>query len=407
VPNVAPQTNDSTFTPPQDIMNSTKALQSLKNLFPPINAPLPLTRQESQKLLDALKTSFRNNLDREHGPVHDATAAPAMSARSSRSSDETHYRPTDRHVQAILSNPLFSYKVGASKSQKIKRDPMDVFDEAVAKGMMTFQSAAGCLIAKREQIITSNSIIVRKPLATPGAGLRVVQWLRSSGAEDTMAFAQHPTLMRILTQFMVAEGLEIIAWEWVSRLLQSDNSKFANDSTAAARNLLRCIFESNIKVSSGESLDETYGTIVQAHAKFGSYQELDPVFQTTWHRLAWLSTVDAWRRPRPSEPLFDAFVNSAVVIKPENPQIPQAHLGLHHPTQPTHERALRYFEIIRDEHTLTSTQANYSKRIIAMGLDTISRLTQLGQDAEAQWILNLLQSKYASYFGNRQLHPAG
>ena len=61
-------------------MFSTKALSSLKGMLPPIHQPLPLNQREAQQLLNALTSSFRKNLDREHGWLPDDGLSGAVSS---------------------------------------------------------------------------------------------------------------------------------------------------------------------------------------------------------------------------------------------------------------------------------------------------------------------------------------
>ncbi|KAG7106767.1 hypothetical protein HYQ44_013745 [Verticillium longisporum] len=46
-----------------------------------------------------------------------------------------HHRPTDQHLRAILSNPLFKKGIRTTpRADALQKDPMEVFDKAVARG---------------------------------------------------------------------------------------------------------------------------------------------------------------------------------------------------------------------------------------------------------------------------------
>lgn len=104
-------------------MLGTKALSSLKDFLPRIHQPLPINRRESQQLLKTLTTSFRKNLDKEHGYWGEDTSVASLRAASTNPSSpsvlDLYHRPTDRHVRAILSNPLFSYDRAAQASTRV------------------------------------------------------------------------------------------------------------------------------------------------------------------------------------------------------------------------------------------------------------------------------------------------
>lgn len=327
-------------------MFGTKTLSSLKDFFPSIHQPLPLSRRESQLLLKTLTTSFRNNLDREHGywnentPVASFKAAKSASASPSAKAPpahhEPHHRPIDRHVRAILSNPLFSYDRAAHNTRPAapERDPMDVFDEAVARGLMNPQRAAGVLKAKRHSITQSSTISVNETVASSGTALRVIQWLRSHGHERDLSFVGCTPLIAYLTQFMVEEGLEEIAWVWLERLMNGEGPDLPLSSPSPAAYILDSLVRA--KALFGHSLDGGYACMVRARQMFNGKPTFDSDAISAWRALSWWSTVSAWQRSQPSEALFDAFAALGRQLERSKTTflVDRAHLDLHHPTHP-------------------------------------------------------------------------
>ncbi|GKU10313.1 unnamed protein product [Fusarium langsethiae] len=208
-------------------MFTTKSVQSLKNLFASYHEPLPLSKQQSQKLLDGLKTSFRKQLDREYGESSNSPAQPV--AKSVDPTNHARLSATNLHLKDILANPLFSYnKDVASTFPKSlapptlatpARDPIEVFDHAVARGLMTPKAAIGCMHAKAKQLQTQEAGLAG--LATSGVSGRVIRWLRSCGAEQDLRFMDNQTFIRTLAPFLVAEGMEEVAWEWLFSTVES------------------------------------------------------------------------------------------------------------------------------------------------------------------------------------------
>jgi hypothetical protein len=370
-------------------MFKTNALSSIKSILPTINQPLPLTRQESQKLLNVLKTSFRKNLDEEHNPLPENV----------RPSPTASLRPTDRHLHAILSNPLFSHdKDKSHATAPISRDPMDTFDRAVAKGMMTIPAAVGCLRAKRLQIIQSSVPSVREAMAVSRAGLRVAQWLRSSGHERTLEFIANKELVIELVRFMMAEDMEELAWMWVAQLMEGSGS---GNTHKLAGFLMYCLVAEKGSTVHGNNLDPALATILRADDMYHSNPGFTQSIAGAWRKATTMLTLGAWARPPPSEALFNSFLGTAHHIqRPLTVELP--HLDLYHPTRPSPEKAIRFFQeenlwrpYAKPNLTFDNEPPQSMGRVVAMGLDTVKYLTGSGQKDQAQWILELLQSNFA------------
>ncbi|KAK1992889.1 hypothetical protein LX36DRAFT_279607 [Colletotrichum falcatum] len=367
-------------------MFTTKPLSAIKNVIPSIHQPLPLSSKESKKLLDVLKSSFRQNLDKEHGYAPE-NADPKLPSTSG----NPHERPTDRHLRAILSNPLFKSDIRPMAAAFAKpRDPMDVFDEAVSRGMMTRKAATGCLQAKRQQILQSSALSVPEAMAASSAGLRVVQWLRSSGMEQTLDFLGDPHFVHELMPFMLAEGLEEVAWMWADRVVQSKGAAEENSRKAATLVSKLVAAKSDVMDS---NLDTAFAALLRADATWESSPQRSKVLLLPWRQLSWKSCVEAWKRPPPSAALFESY--SATAHHIHRPlRLDRAHLELHHPTKPNHERALRFLQDDR-LRSLESSNSSLVTRVMYMGMDAVSHLTKLGRTDEAESFLRLLQSKFS------------
>ncbi|EFQ31281.1 hypothetical protein CGRA01v4_10577 [Colletotrichum graminicola] len=380
-------------------MFTTKPLSSIKNVIPSIHQPLPLSSKDSKKLLDVLKTSFRHNLDKEHGYAPEN--ADSSASKHSSTSHNAHHRPTDRHLRAILSNPLFKNAIQPSNvSFTTPRDPMDVFDEAVSRGMMTRNAATGCLRTKRQQILQSSAIPAHDAMKASAAGLRVVQWLRSSGMERTLDFLKYPHFVHELVPFMVAEGLDEVAWAWADRLIQSegpaeDNSKIVGSLVAAMVAAKSDVVDKN--------LDTAFSAMLRADATWKSSPRQSKILLRPWQVLSWRSTVDAWKRPLPSAALFELYFETANrIARPL--RLDRAHLELHHPTKPNHESALKFLQ--SDRLPISESNTGPVPRVIYMGMDAVSHLTRLGRTDEADDLLNLLQSRFSEEIRQR-FHSRG
>lgn len=409
---------------------------SLNSIFHKVHHPPPLDKRESQRLLNALTVSFRNHLDKEHGsltqpsPVgtpytlNKSPTSPSPSPASA--TNDAYQRPTERHVLAILSNPLFSYEPAKTlaPSPRAKRDPMDVFDQAVAKGIMTVQRATGVLIAKRQAVAQSSSTTINGGIATSGTAHRVVSWLRSSGLERHLAFVEHRSFLEQLIPYMLEEGLEDTVWLWVDRWLQQPYHAHANHHSPLLNALVRA------KVPTGTSLDAGYTTMLRAGDLFSNNNAFPSLALGPWKSLSMLSTVFAWQRPPPSETLFDSFAAMGQPFDVRfNVQVDRAHLDLHHPTHPDAAAAMAYLEsplfdrlkqLLSDPGHLTrqdepnKAYLNSSlssrrvdakrdaKHVVLMATDAASYLTRTGDNTKAEWIRDLLTDKL-SYFLRKEM----
>lgn len=380
-------------------MFTTKPLSSIKNALPSIHQPLPLSTKESQKLLNVLKTSFRQNLDKEHGWTSENAESTASQSSASQthhskhSSRDSHRRPIDRHLRSILSNPLF--KAGIRPNDvafAAPRDPMDVFEEAAAKGMMTRKAATGCLRAKRQRILQSSVLSVQDAMKDSMAGLQVVRWLRSSGEERTLEFLTDNHLVYELSPFLVAEGLEEVAWEWADRMMRGEGPADLNSAIVGSLISSLVTAKSNIE---DRNLDTAFSAIIRADQTWKASPQLPKILLRPWQVLSWRSTVEAWKRPLPSTPLFESFVGTANHI--QRPlKVDRAHLQLHHPTHPDHQPAVNFLLGFEDSRLVKSyTPAGLVTRAIFMGMDAVSHLTRLGRTGEAEQLLRMLQSKFS------------
>ncbi|KUI61523.1 hypothetical protein VP1G_08705 [Cytospora mali] len=395
-----------------------------------IHQPLPLSRRESQQLLKTLTTSFRKNLDKEHGYwSNEDTSVTSLRAASTTTSSSTtsssssvldlHHRPTDRHVRAILSNPLFSYDRATQANTRVagERDPMDVFDEAVAKGLMTIRRAAGVLKAKRQAITQSSSISVNETMATSGTALRVLQWLRSSGHERDLSFVNCTPLIIYLTSFMVEEGLEEISWVWLERLMRGEGPDLRDrKGPSPAAYILDALVRA--KVPHGDSLDGGYACMVRAGEMFRENSSFETDAISAWRALSWWSTVSAWQRSQPSESLFVAFAAMGRQLEKlkKSIQVDRAHLDLHHPTEPDATLAIGYLQSSSLQNLLDqerqeeedagkicnmSRQYNTTiRRVGLMGMDAANHLSRVGREEDAAWVRDVLFDKFGDTLVN-------
>lgn len=235
-------------------------------------------------------------------------------------------------------------------------------------------------------------------MAESGAGLRVVQWLRASGAENTLEFLADSSLMRNLVHFMFAEGLEEVAWTWLARL-GARLGKLPQD--VQTQNLLASLLQAIVKTQqymareTSSSLDHAYSTFLRATQTVPLEDPAALVnLKRYWNTLSWTSTVNAIAHPKPSAPLYEMFVD---VGRPWKKDLDIAHLELHHPTKPDHVSAVKYLHNDTTVATAVERQTKsdrYTKRMVSLGGDTIMRLKEVGQNDEASWVSEFMSKTF-------------
>ncbi|ORY65776.1 uncharacterized protein BCR38DRAFT_340228 [Pseudomassariella vexata] len=396
----------------------TSVLNSLKKgLLPQIHHPLPLNRRESQQLLKQITTSFRKNLDKEHPWQPSETPSPSRHDHPTGNTKDTtqKHHPTDLHLESILSNPLFSHPrhdpVALNRAAP-RHNPTDVFDHAVSRGMMTPRRAAGFLAAVKLDIEKSSTLDIEQGMAASGAGLRVVKWLRASGLENRVDFLSVPYsgLMRVLVPFLQAEGLQEIVWTWISRLgVRLATTQVDEQAQLLMAQLLARTVIGSSMTGEGLPLDTAYSSIIRANQTLPMENlAVANHVKTNWLRLSWKSTVEAWKHPKPSAPLFDLFVDMG---RPFRQQLDLAHLELLHPSNPDHSSAVNYLHdngrIARAvEKAKANSSSKYPTRMIVLGTDTVSRLKEVGQNDEASWVKEFISKTFFAWNSNTKLDPS-
>ncbi|KAG5980089.1 hypothetical protein E4U55_004402 [Claviceps digitariae] len=361
-------------------MFSTKSAQALRNLFAGYHEPPSLSTQQTQKLVDGLKKSFRQQLDLEYG-AH--SERPAASATMGEKGCRIRHSAATLHLKSILSNPLFSYNkqhvpLATSGLPSAKSDPMDVFDRAVSKGMMTLKAATGCIMAKR-QILSCHEN--RSGLASSQTALRVVRWLNSTGAEAHLSFLDDKPFIRALTPLLVAEGLEDTAWNWVSRTVTDTDASWDSALRIKRASFLLTEMARTKRQPQYGNLDAAITTILHAEQLYHNHPLLPEILVYPWRCLSWLSTVNSYRHVARSGAIFDAHIAMADLL-PQTVEVETAHLHLHHPTCPDDMPAMRFFNDKEKLRSLVRTLSSetHEKRSRPIGIHTLPWLRFLGHD---------------------------
>ncbi len=284
---------------------------------------------------------------------------------------------------------------------------MELFEKAVAKGMMDTRSAYACLRKEREKIVKSPVLSIRDGMKESGAGMKVLKWLVSSGTANSNEFLKHNGFSELLMQFMVAEGLQEVAWMWVKRAIEGRpdiHSSWGLAKVEACQAAVRpVIFLMKAELAwTGVSLDTAYLCLSRAAGYFKSapVREMRSFLNVPGTFLA-KATFFGAHEPS-SEANFESFLSLVPAIF-KNSDYYFAHLNVLHPTKPTPDFALDYLSRHMDvtmEFSKTiraGAMQNHSR--IHLCLDTARLLLETERYGEAHWVMDFLRSKYPRQLG--------
>lgn len=306
-------------------------------------------------------------------------------------------------MHSMLTNPLFSLTT-YGKEPKEDRDPMEVFDLAVAKGMMNLRYARACLNAKKREIIQSSVPTIREGLKKSGAGLKVLKWLISSGTANNNNFLKDVPFAQVLMEYLVAESLQEVCWRWITRAFEAIpqyltitdpilHKETRKDIVGPLYLLIRA------EASGDVSLDSAYIAMSRAVG----YMTRCPAsrIRDLLSGPGWFLVHESVRlhseRPPPSPSSFDSF-SSLIPVLSKSPAYQLAHLSLHHPSEPSANLALAFLKKGELDSSIPARH-NLEKDKIIMGLDAAKFLLEHERYDDAEWVMDFLRERYSQQLG--------
>lgn len=396
----------------------TSAVQAFKSIASRIHPQLPLSEKESQRLLNALTSSFRQQLDQEHpDPV-----SRRKSIDTPRSSPATNNHPTgpvlhssststDLHLASILTNPLFGRPtsvsdVAVSQLKTKSKHPISLFEEYVSKGIATIEVAHLCLNAFRKSLSGVPATDARDQTERIAAGARVLRWLWSSGTVHKQAFTQDPKFLDTLAYFLIAEGREGALWElMLTPNHASDSSLPAKDARKLNGMLLCSIVKthlSDLRASATAALTAFFQA-AETNEKASAVSAFPqiPLFPAGSYLTRAL--VNAGPEASSSQslvPLYDRFVESCPLwdkATQERALYRVANLKLHHPVSPSARDALYFIRLVKQSpaHPFLSPTTKAQKTdVFNFFFDTVRLLHKQGSQDDAAWVMEFMQHKF-------------
>lgn len=215
--------------------------QSFRVLASKINNQAPLGQRESNRLLNALTSSFRKHLDEVHPSLSpEDTKQPAVkdgSHTAHRHAFPSSITLADQHMASVLTNPLLVKTARAQARPKPELDastaaaelkdganPFELLEKYHAKGYATVDVALSCMKTFRRSIkgLTYEKQVSK--VQEQEAGKRLLTWLWNSDVLQSQAFADSLQIQDGLVWLAMMEGHEDFLWNWLDSDLELPQS---------------------------------------------------------------------------------------------------------------------------------------------------------------------------------------
>lgn len=204
-------------------MRPSSIAQGLKSWASKLHPQLPLTNQESSRLLNALTSAFRQKLDEAHPSTTNEDRKQVVTSKESPKSASAFHSSAahaDKHLESVLTNPLLGGRIldyGTAKIEITKnphRDPVELLEEYHTKGAASVAIAELCLSHFKQSVERLPQDKRHPAILETQAGRRVFKWLLDSNLYDSQSYVDNIAFIDHLVFFLVKEGREENVWSW-------------------------------------------------------------------------------------------------------------------------------------------------------------------------------------------------
>ncbi|OCK86263.1 hypothetical protein K432DRAFT_285034 [Lepidopterella palustris CBS 459.81] len=381
-----------------------------------IHPQLPLTPRESQQLLALLTTSFRQHLDREHpGYVPDDAGCEVHRqhyqvkdtiAKRSVSEPTSSHITASKHLESILTNPLFAIqprrrRSGISNSSdmhKLLKDPLQWFLEQVADGSADITKALLCMEALERTPLTSKTSLATGTSVSAKPGLQIVEWLRASGLDRSKPFLTDYKFVTKLARLLTMEHEESLLWDWFLRR-PADRMKETGMSVGQVRTfrsrLLRAMVKS--KLDHGGGLEAAFSTFFRALSvrKIPDISDIRKgVFGSGMFLMKYLvSHPNAHISPE----AFNRFLHTTDEWAFGREKLVRALLWLHHPSGPSVSPGLDFLKHYKEP----LSNSNIRVLLVQLSLGVARQLLIEERFEEGRQILDFAKENFPEEVGSQ------
>jgi hypothetical protein len=380
-------------------MQPTVGQRALSTLAKKLHPQLPLTPRESQQLLNLLTTSFRTHLDREHPVYANEKTHKCVARPNAGHNDQSNPRHAtssaalaSRHIETVLSNPLFAVKPSRrgseSAASRVLNDPVTWFVNEIATGNAALSKAALVLdILDRQPAAQSVSHVHKDKTA----GAVIGDWLHSSGLYNSNEFldmclvkpnTKRPqTFISRLVSVMMVDGKETLLWKWFSNRFSHEHS--STQAISFRKQLLKHMVVAAVGQDLHRSLElfnKAYQMVDEQSDK--RWEELRPAGQYLVQAIMSKSTtlVDI--------DLYDSFRRNVRCWVPKKwAQAVNSMLCLHHPDKASARPGLNFIEDPAGAATYVKGKPVQRRFIVQLSLGIARQLLEQERYDEAQSVM--------------------
>ncbi len=369
---------------------------SWSSLVKALHPPLPMSPRECARLLALLKMSFNQQLNRQH------LAGSADNERQ-----------TDLHLHSIVTNPLFVIKrrergqhdnrKAFGEIQELLKHPMDIFKEQVATGSATLETATDCLKAHYNNCLASPEADAAIAMRTSGAGATVLEWLWSSGVEESGKFLNHQEFISLMVKFLVTESRHDRIRQWLWRWQPITKELHPPQEFRNFHYLLSHFVRSEISVGKGlESATAMFTHIAQEIQRRNIAYPIKAFYGIT-NGL----TIKLIYRPKGVEPqhhVLEPFMRVAKTFghKPD-PYLAALH-DVYLVGKPNPCSALTYLHA-QSAEGISRMVPSRRRQTVLLGLETTEICLNEGRQAEAMSVMEILRDHFSDEIGLRLEQP--
>ncbi|KAH7380077.1 hypothetical protein BKA66DRAFT_465640 [Pyrenochaeta sp. MPI-SDFR-AT-0127] len=392
-------------------MQSAASKRVLSTLASKIHPQLPLSPRESQQLLTLLTSSFRAHLDREHPLV----LPESTQSRQTQKPADTHGRRSSsparaasshasatRHIDSILTNPLFAVKPHRRGSEPaavdVLRNPMGWFLNEIATGAANLSKASMCLEVLGT---TAGETAPRRRSGKPPASV-LAEWLRTSSLDSSKEFldlcmSKHGHGSRFLdrlVRLLLAEGETTAIWRW---FIRSNKQRVKETGLSSSRVLTfrQQLLAKMVSVEAATDMNRGLTAFMQAfrmaeiEGHDAAYSVLKPAGAHLVNRITSTSnqTINA--------ELYQSFLQSSQHWLGTWSQAVESILWLHHPTKRSALIGLNFIQDSAGAVTFVNSTRSRKHFLVQLCLGVARQLIEQEKYEEAQIAMGFAKEHFA------------
>jgi hypothetical protein len=403
----------------------------LRYLAKKIHRPLPMTPLESEKLLIALKTSFREQLRKEvpgkddHGRHSGGYPTAPSFAGIGSAAVLSSYAAASGHFHTMMNHPSFNGARGMvnrpmarEDNTEIIRDPLKRFKEEIAAGTITLKNANLYANVYLEQIIRDSlGANTRKQ----EGGLDFLSWILCNNVEATVGIKEKGTWSRFLrriAEVLCLEGNQEKLWRWSLRPVKVQSGNIDPPKSEEGRSALgRACYTNSILIRALFRYEFTkHGeerALISLRRAFSEIKKMFPDHWSPVRRQTWLGNVamkvwtDAAKLAIDGKISSPSFFNFLVYTH-QDLDLPTssytaamiALLHLQHPIAPDVKPAMDILDQLSKaspEWVIESLRPSYSKTRnleCALGIAATEFLMAKERYSGVSWLLHFIPSRY-------------